>query len=111
MAIFLSCIGVAIHADRCVCRVCRGKAGPSQLTDVAYLTYTVPVIRWAINTGKYEQTVISKDFLQPGEESTFVKRRTKSKCRRCDAIYLDSIDMDTSDQLQKCFNSIYTDFN
>ena len=71
------------------------------LSDVAHLSYPITVIRKAINAGKYGQTVISKDFLQPGEDSTIVKRGTKSKRRRCDAIYMEAIDQDTCDQLQK----------
>lgn len=55
------------------------------LDDVAHLTYPVTVNRKAIIAGKYGQTVISKDFLQPGEDTTVVKRGTKSKRRRCDA--------------------------
>ena len=59
-------------------------------------------IKKAITAGKYGQTLISKDFLEPGEDRKVVKRGAKSKRRRCDTIYMEKIDQETSDKLKKC---------
>lgn len=71
------------------------------LSDVAFLTYPISVIRKAVTAGKYGLTAVSKDFLQPGEESVTVKRGDKSRRRRCTVIFLDKIDKDDCNKLQQ----------
>lgn len=44
------------------------------LSDVTHLTYPISPIRKTITSGNYGHTAISKDFLQPGQESAIVKR-------------------------------------
>ena len=61
------------------------------LNDVTGLTYSIPSIK-AIMCGYYGHTTIFKDFLQPGQECAVVKR---GKRRRCDTLYMESIDAET----------------
>lgn len=72
------------------------------LSDVDVLTYPVHVIRKAVTSGKYGQSAISKDFLQPGENSTTVKRGEHSRRRRCTIIFLDKIDQSDCEKLRRC---------
>ena len=71
------------------------------LSDVADLTYPISEVKKAITKGKYGQTTISKDFLQPGEKCAVVKRGPQSKRRRSDTIYSDCIDSETWKKLQQ----------
>ena len=77
------------------------------LNDVTKLTYPIPHIKKAITAGKYGQTTLSKDFLQPGERSVVVRRGPKSKHRRCDTLYTDSICAETWDKLLQRECTVY----
>ena len=52
------------------------------LTDLAFLTYPVSLIRKAVTSERYSQSAIAKDFLQPGVHSTTVRRGDQSRRRR-----------------------------
>ena len=82
------------------------------LTDIAHLTFTIPEIRRAISAGGYGQTNVSKDFLKQGETDKVVKRGEKSSRRRCEAIFINAIDNNISDQLlkRKCITLLWLAF-
>ena len=71
------------------------------LNDLATLTYPVSSIKKAITSRGYGQTTISKDFLQPGQECSVVKRGLRSKRRRCDTLYMECIDAETWAKLEQ----------
>ena len=70
------------------------------LADVAdRLTHSVTDIRKAIKSEDAGAVFITKDFLAPDDRSTTVVRNKNSKRRKCDAIFLQTMDEDQRDIL------------
>ena len=71
------------------------------LTDIqSSLEFTVPDVRKAIVKGKLGYVQVTKDFLSPGFNDMMVHRQGKSKCRKYDAVVLETLDADTAAQLK-----------
>lgn len=64
------------------------------------LHFSPQQIRRALNDSKLGYTRVTKDFLLPGSTRTIIQREGNNKRRKCVAILLEKMDLDTVTQLK-----------